>query len=38
MTTDNSSEDAQLCEECETEMHLRQSWTGQTYYMCPDCN
>jgi predicted nucleic acid-binding Zn ribbon protein len=28
----------QTCEECGADMHLRQSWTGQSYAMCPECN
>ncbi len=30
--------DPQVCEECDSEMDLRQSWTGNPYYICPECN
>jgi ssDNA-binding Zn-finger/Zn-ribbon topoisomerase 1 len=38
MSRNNAQEDEQLCEQCGTEMHVRQSWTGRTYHMCPECN
>jgi predicted nucleic acid-binding Zn ribbon protein len=39
MHTDERNEtDTEVCEECGTDMHVRQSWTGQTYSMCPECN
>jgi uncharacterized membrane protein YvbJ len=38
MTENHTTEDEQFCEECGTKMHTRQSWTGQTYHMCPECN
>jgi ssDNA-binding Zn-finger/Zn-ribbon topoisomerase 1 len=39
MRTDERDEtDTEVCEECGTDMHVRQSWTGQTYSMCPECN
>ena len=36
--TKNDGTEEKVCEECGTDMHLRQSWTGQTYSMCPECN
>ncbi|MFT4945199.1 MAG: putative nucleic acid-binding Zn ribbon protein [Halovenus sp.] len=35
---EDSKSDEKVCEECGATMHLRQSWTGQTYSMCPECN
>jgi ssDNA-binding Zn-finger/Zn-ribbon topoisomerase 1 len=37
-TTESDRTGDETCEECGTRMHLRQSWTGQTYSMCPECN
>jgi len=30
--------DQEVCEGCGASVYLRQSWTGQTCSMCPECN
>jgi predicted nucleic acid-binding Zn ribbon protein len=40
MPSDRSTLDEhdEVCEDCGSELHLRQSWTGQAYTLCPNCN